>query len=166
MRFKKTKAEALQDIINDYMDVNGNGPVDMKVIAAWAIATDRWEPKPISLVRMAAAELSAAAREENYRDPQGRLVRKKHVVREATSEGEQRYLWADIEDANPEHMRRSLSQRRRGILGDCRRLKTDLDSYNENNIHGGQVQLDFDFTCDLEEMDQPTDYPDSPSEEE
>jgi hypothetical protein len=55
-------------------------------------------------------------------------------------------------------MRLSLQQRRGYIVGDCKQLKTDLESYNQNNSHGAQIQLSFDFTEDLEELDMPPEY--------
>ena len=45
-------------------------------------------------------------------------------------------------------------------MGDCKQLKTDLDSYNDNNPHGAQIQMTFNFTEDLQELDMPSEYPD------
>lgn len=47
-------------------------------------------------------------------------------------------------------------------VGDLRQLKTDQDSYNDNNAHGARIQLSFDFREDLTELEHPTEYPDSP----
>lgn len=44
-------------------------------------------------------------------------------------------------------------QRRQQILGDCKQLKSDTDSYNENRQPEIKMQMVFDFTLDLEESE-------------
>lgn len=160
---KKTRTEHLQGIINLYQNETGQVQIDLHDVASWAVRKRLWEPQSGDSIQQCAHELSRAARKEQYEDPQGRTVRKKHAVRqyihEGSSAGKQLILWADIETAPPDHMRISLQQRRGYILGDCRQLKTDLESYNENNKHGACIQLSFDFTEDLEEAEMDTEYP-------
>ena len=151
---KKTKAEHLQDILNMYFKETGHTAVDMNEVAAWAVRRSLYEASPKNTIKQCAHELARAARDEYYTDPQGRRVRKKHAVRH-----DQLVLWADIETAPPTHMRLSLQQRRMYVVGDCKQLKTDLDSYNDNNLHGAQIQMSFDFTEDLQELDMPEEYP-------
>jgi hypothetical protein len=50
-------------------------------------------------------------------------------------------------------MERSFQQRRQGIVGDCRQLKSDVDSYNHNHNTGEDIQLVLDFTADMEEYE-------------
>ena len=50
-------------------------------------------------------------------------------------------------------MQIAFQQRRRQIVGDCRQLKADVDSYNENSHPGQPIQMVFDFRNDLEELD-------------
>ncbi len=45
----------------------------------------------------------------------------------------------------------AFQQRRRGIVGDCKQLKSDVDSYNQNFNSAAAIQVIFDFTEDLEE---------------
>jgi hypothetical protein len=92
-------------------------------------------------------------REEHITDPQGRSIRAKHVVRKKIN-GEQQALWDDIRTAKPEHMEIALQQRRQQIVGDCRQLKNDMDSYNENRKPVRPIQIVFDFTNDLKEYDE------------
>jgi hypothetical protein len=47
----------------------------------------------------------------------------------------------------------AFQQRRQQIVGDCRQLKADVDSYNENYNSGEAIQTVFDFTEDLEELE-------------
>lgn len=157
---KRTKTELMQDIINDYIAETGDSEWDMKDIARWAIKNNRWELSPTNIVQKCAQELSRAARDEYYEDPQGRRVRRKHPIR-----GEQGVLWADIETAPPEHMKISLQQRRGYIVYDCVQLRKDLDSYNDNNKHGAVIQMCFDFNDDVNERLMPDEYPDSRPED-
>ena len=91
-------------------------------------------------------------REEYITDAQGRTVRAKHAAR-MEREGEQGVFWDDIRSAPRTHMEVSLKQRRQQIVGDCHQLKTDADSYNENANPGPPIQLIFDFTDDLAELE-------------
>jgi len=149
----KTRAQHLQEIADNYRAEGGVWPAPITSIAEWAIRKGLWQPRRGSLLRQCASELAAAMREEYFTDPQGRRVRKKHVYHEL-----QQMLWVDIEDARPEQMQKAFAHRRRQILGDCHQLKIDVDSYNENNAHDAHIQMCFDFTDDLVEMDQPTQY--------
>ena len=51
------------------------------------------------------------------------------------SGGEQQVFWANLRTAAPEHVELAFQQRRSQVVGDCRQLKMDVDSYNENNVH-------------------------------
>jgi hypothetical protein len=48
-------------------------------------------------------------------------------------------------------MELAFQQRRWQIVGDCKQLRTDVDSYNENYNPGPVLQTSFNFTNDLEE---------------
>jgi len=41
-----------------------------------------------------------------------------------------------------------------------------VDSYNDNNRFGAYVQLSLDFTYDVEELEQPTEYTPPPAHDE
>jgi len=162
MRMKKTKAEQLQDIVESYRAAGEEWPVSMKTVAAWAIRNHMWEPQPRSAISLCARELADALRQEYITDPQGRRVRKMHAVRqmEFLPDGERQLVfWVDIEDAKPDQMHAAFQQRRMQIFDDCRQLKTDVDSFNDNDRSGEYIQLCFDFTEDLAESEQPEVYP-------
>jgi hypothetical protein len=40
----------------------------------------------------------------------------------------------------------AFQKKRQLIFGDCRQLKTDVDSYNENYAANDPIQMIFDFT--------------------
>ena len=62
-------------------------------------------------------------------------------------------LWDDIRTADPSHMRIAFQQRRQQIVGDCKQLKTDVDSYNENGNPDEPIQLELNFTQDIAELE-------------
>lgn len=86
------------------------------------------------------------------RDPQGRTVRVKHAA--TIPRGDPRQMvWGDIRTATREHMAVAFQLRRQHILGECRQLKADVDSFNENRALSEPIQLVLDFTEDVAEME-------------
>jgi hypothetical protein len=55
-------------------------------------------------------------------------------------------------------MQLAFQQRRQQIVGDCRQLKMDVDSYNQNANSGEPIQMIFDFTLDLAEIEAAAAY--------
>ena len=162
-----TYTEALQAIVEAYRRTGQTWPTTMKEIARWAHQKKLWEPQKKDVVDQLARDLSQAMREEYYTDPQGRRVRTKHAARfaddvlpdeEGESHKKQQVLWADIRTDSADHIIKALQQRRMQIVGNCRQLKTDADSFNDNHPSGRKIQLIFDFEADLAEMDQATEY--------
>lgn len=166
MRTKKTKVEANQDIVNEYIEAGQPWPADRKTIAAWAVNSKKWAPQRRSMIDQCAQELADAMRQELEKDPQGRTVRAKLCAKisEKDAEGNlvQKTIWFG-RDAEPKLMHLGLQQQRDSILGDCKSLKTNQDSYNDNNSYGATIQLSFDFTKDIEDSEHDTEYnPPSP----
>jgi hypothetical protein len=143
--------EQLRVIADSYFSAH-DGTASARDIAAWAMRSGRWQPQPGSLINQCAEELSRAMREDYITDPQGRTVRAKHAAR-IKEHGKQTTLWADIRSAGHSHMERAFAQRRKQILGDCRQLKADADSYNDNRKPEKPIQVVFDFSLDLAELD-------------
>ena len=146
-----TFTEQMQDVANKYMASGEPWPATSRDIAGWAIRQKLWSPSREAMIDQCADQLSRAMREEYIRDPQGRTVRAKHAARKE-KDGHSITLWGDIRTADREHMELAFQQRRQQILGDCRQLKTDTDSYNQNNTTEDPIQMVFDFTLDLEEL--------------
>lgn len=147
-----TYNEQLRAIIDQYREAGQPWPAESRQIAAWAIEQGLWKPYRETIVRQCAEHLARAMREDYIVDPQGRTVRAKHAAR-ITRDGEQLILWADIRTADPQHMQIAFQQRRQQIIGDCRQLKIDVDSYNENAKPTRPIQMVFDFTQDLAELE-------------
>jgi hypothetical protein len=145
-----TLADQLHGIVDRYVEAGEPWPASARQIAGWAISQGLWKPHPTSIVDQCADQLARAMREEYIVDPQGRTVRAKHAAK-VLSAGQQMTLWADIRTAGKAHMEIAFQQRRQQVLGDCRQLKTDVDSYNENADLSEPIQMVLDFSRDLEE---------------
>lgn len=147
-----TYTKQMQHIADRYMKEYGVEYINPRDVADWAIRRGLWQPERSALIRQFTEILSRALREEYITDPQGRRVRSKHVIVEEKN-GEQTSLWGDIRTATRKHMALSFQQRRRQIVGDCRQLKIDIDSYNENYNKAEPIQMSFNFSNDLEEAE-------------
>lgn len=148
----KSRSDFLQEIVERYQDEGNTWPTSPRDIARWAIANRHWAPQPEAIVSQCAEQLSRAMATEYFNDAQGRRVRAKHAVLYPAGQT-QFVLWDDIRTAEPKHIEVALQQRRRHILHECKQLKNDVDYYNENRSPPRVVQMIFDFTLDLEEMD-------------
>lgn len=158
----KTYSDAMLDIVHRYLQDGGTEPIDLDDLARYAIKNDLWTKHGSTLVQMCKRDLSRALREQFHTDPQGRQVRTFHATKLHSAGGEQQVFWADLRTAPPEHVELAFQQRRSQIVGDCRQLKLDVDSYNENNVHSGSYQLLLDFTDDVAELEQPKEYKPKP----
>jgi hypothetical protein len=147
-----TYSTQMQAIVAAYRADGEPWPASSKEIAAWAISTDRWQLGEEAALRKCAEDISRAMREEYTTDARGRRVRLKHSAT-TTRNGEQLVLWDDIRTAPRKHMQLAFQQRRHQILGDCRQLRTDVESYNDSHPHEQPLQMVFDFSLDLEEED-------------
>jgi hypothetical protein len=148
----KTYVEQCQSIVQKYTAAGQSWPAAARDIAAWAIRNGHWEVPREKAIAHCAEDLARAMREEYIHDPQGRTVRAKHAAR-VVEDGEQRVLWADILTASHKHMEVAFQQRRQQIVGDCKQLKTDVDSYNDNVNTEEPIQMVWDFATDLEEAE-------------
>ncbi len=149
----RTYNEQMQDLARKYEAAGEEWPTALKHISAWAINQKLWEPQRMLLITKCAEDLGRALREEYITDPQGRRVRAKHAARMDRDKGEQGVLWNDIRTASHEHLKVAFQQRRQGIVGDCHRLRVDVDSYNDNRNPDEPIQLSLDFTNDVLEME-------------
>ena|SRR5947208_9451029 len=143
----------MQDVVAKYREAGEVWPASAHQIARWAISRKLWAPQPSTIVDQCADHLVRAMREEYITDPQGRAVRAKHAARVQEPDGSQTTLWADIRTAPRKHMETAFRQRRGQILGECRQLKSDVDSYNQNASPDSPIPMTFDFTDDLAELE-------------
>ena len=146
-------SEQMQEIYSLYIEEKGEVPVTMHEVADWAIRHGHWKPQPADMVSRCAEELSRALRNEYFTDPQGRRVRAKHAATIKENQSTFTY-WDDIRTASREHMGLAFQQRRVSIVADCRQLNNDVSSYNQNNNDGTPIQMIWDFTYDIQELEE------------
>ncbi len=157
IKSKQSYNERLQRIVEEYRNSGEPWPAPSKAVARWAIRTGRWAKHAASLVDICARELSHAMREEYHTDPQGRRVRTKHAAKFnfkfADGSDDQMTLWHDMRTAPRPFMERAFAQRRKQIVGDCKQLKNDVDSFNQNSSADNPIQLLLDFRDDVRELE-------------
>jgi hypothetical protein len=144
--------EQNQRIVDEYRKAGESWPATSTDIAKWAIDRHLWQINPGAIVRQCADQIANAMREEFYTDPQGRRVRLLHAT-PYPKNGRQYLLWDDMRTASTKHMHAAFQNRRQQIVMDCHQLKMDTDSYNENFNKEKPIQMIFDFTLDLAELE-------------
>ena len=161
---KKSYREQLQELVQEYRDVGMPWPAESEQISQWAITKRKWAPRPETLVKRLAKMLSRAMRDETFRDPQGRKVRRKHAVplSKLTADGvyTQHIFWTDMVDAERDQMHAAFQLRRQQTSGDVKQLATDVDSYNENYNKKESIEISLDFTDDVADARHPATYED------
>ncbi len=149
--------DTMLDIVDMYLANGGLSPINLDDLARFAINQGLWAKSTSKMLQLCKRDFSRAFREQYHTDEQGRRGRSYHAA--ISNDGDkQGVFWDDIRTAPPEHMEVAFQQRRSQVVGDCRQLKADVDSYNENNTHGGHYQLCLDFRDDVAEHEQPTEY--------
>jgi hypothetical protein len=145
--------QTLRQYVREFIAEQGDDrPFTNSDIARWALVTGRVEREAGYAARLLeqklAREFSESMREAYTTDEQGRVVREMYAARIAG-----RMRWNSRLRATRSFMETSAVQRREQIVGDCRHLKTDVDSANENLYPDSPIQMSFDFTPDLAELE-------------
>jgi len=144
--------EQNQAIVAKYRATKQPWPATATDIARWAIAKKLWQIHPGRVVRQCADQIAEAMRQEYITDPQGRRVRVKHVA-PYSEKGQLSLKWDDMRTAPYGHMQMAFAYKRNLIVSDCRQLKLEIDSYNQNYNKEKPIQGFFDFTDDLTELE-------------
>lgn len=121
-------------------------------LARWALTTGRVKRErgyaERLVIQKLGLEFAEAMREDYTSDPQGRTVREMLAARIG---GKTR--WNSRNSASRGFLETSFIQRREQVVGDCRHLKNEVDSFNENRGADNPIQMTFDFTNDLAELE-------------
>lgn len=147
-----TYVKQMQRIVDEYRLSGLPWPTSAKSIADWAISAGKWELPAAAIRRRCADDIASAMREEYMTDRKGRRVRLLHPA-PLSVDGQTEMIWDDIRSASRDHMQVSFQHRRKGIVGDCRQMKVDVDSYNDAHPDAEPIQIVFDFTMDLAELE-------------
>ncbi len=148
-----TQQQQYLDIKDAYVADGQPWPARMREMARWAIATGKYEPPPSDAEERLARLMADALAQEYITDPQGRSVRRNHAAQRRNKDGQFAWEWDSIDHASRPHMETALQTRRQAVVADCKQLKTDADSYNENYNPGEPIQLPLDFTNDVAEAE-------------
>lgn len=146
-----TYHQQMQEIFRQYQAEVSPDPVDLREVAAWAISSGLWKPRPADIHARFSEDMAEALRDHFRTDNSGRRYRVNHAVR-ASRDGRQYSFWADIDSAPRSHMEKAFAQRRKQIVGDCHQLRLDLDHFNSVHPDEEQLELVLDFTDDVAEM--------------
>jgi hypothetical protein len=144
--------EQLQKIVSDYRAAGQPWPASAEAMAEWAVSHDRYQLTRGMAVSQCKEQIARAMRLEHVTDSKGRSVRRYYAARFRRGD-KQTTLWADWNADRP-FMEVAVANRRNQVLGECRQLKTDVDSYNDRRCPDDPIQVAFDFTVDLEELEQ------------
>jgi hypothetical protein len=145
-----TYNEQLQKIWHEFEKENGNVPATAREAVKWGVARGMIQMPKVDPYDKIAEDMARALREEYGTDQYGRRYRKNHAVR-VSKGGVQHTMWAIMDNAPREYMRKAFVQRRDQIVGDCVQLATDVVVYNSMNAEQEPIQIPFDFTHDVEE---------------
>lgn len=140
------------DLVRDWQVATGKREISTPEVARWAIANRKYAPEPADEVNRLSNKLAKALAHEHFTDPQGRSPRLMHAVTNRDGQTKMTF-WYDIRSTSPDIMLRALQQRRAQNLADNLQLKIDQDSYNDNYNSGKPIQLVFDYTLDLIELE-------------
>ncbi|HZZ81470.1 MAG TPA: hypothetical protein VFE62_23410 [Gemmataceae bacterium] len=141
-----------------------NSPVNLNDVYQYACSIGWQEPQSDPKQRFR-KDMARALREDHFTDFKGRVVRRYHARKCVYIDSEGAYvqevLWDDmLNDPTPvrEHMEASFTQRRNQAAGELHQLKNDVDHYNDRNPGQSPILMLWDFTGDMNEQDQPTEY--------
>ncbi|MFT9331918.1 MAG: hypothetical protein ABF533_07830 [Acetobacter persici] len=155
-------SEQMQAIFERYRATVSSDPVSLDEVAAWALNEGLFRPSPRDVAKLCRDALADSLRQEKRIDAKGRKYRAKHSVR-TWIKGQQLSLWADIDNAPRDFMKKSFAQRRQSIVGDCFQIKQDVDHFNDERQDEEPIQIILDFTEDVAEMEA-TQHPDQDDE--
>ncbi len=146
-----TKDEQLQNIWHQFETENDHLPTGTREVGEWAVSRGLIGLPEVDPYDVLAGQIARALREETTEDADGRRYRVNHAAR-ITKNGVQHTFWAMMNFAPHAHMEISFAQRREQVIGDCVKLKRDVDVYNSRIVdQHPPIQLVLDFTEDVEE---------------
>lgn len=142
---------------------------DPDEICEWALRVGIYNVKPIRPVDQLKRRFCRHLNHRYITDPQDREVRALHAVpyEEITSDGvKQGFKYYPLFTTEPEKIKLSLGNRRRGAFNRVLQIEKDRLSYNDNNVFKATIdQMSFNFDPTIAESLMPTTYPDSPPDD-
>jgi hypothetical protein len=148
----------------------GDKPVALDEVYDFAARHHLWAPPPYDVKKQFRKDMAKALRDGYFLDDRGRPVRRYHAAKRVHCDAfgvyVQQMLWADmLSDPPPQrdHMEVALKGRREQIVGDCYQLKIDVEYYNDKHSPDAPIRMLWDFTNDMNDREQPTEYNPEPA---
>lgn len=149
---KKTMPEACRDLIAAYCKAKGTTEYSAIAVARWALETGQAAPRRRDPGKELAKDISKIANALHHRDKQQRLVKTMHAAKyERILPGGQKtfeIIWDHLDTMSDDHATVSFEQRYRQVVGHANSLRTDMDSFYENNPNAGE-RRQLSFNLDL-----------------
>ncbi len=142
----------MQRIVQEYRAAGQPWPAMAKEIAAWAISRGKWVMPATAVLNRCSQDIAEAMGELYFTDKKGRRVRALHPAT-VQRQGVLCTEWDDLRTASRSHMVLSFQQHRRRIVGECRELNTARMSWNDSHLNCEPIQISFNFTMDLAELE-------------
>ena len=146
-----TQAEEIQGLARQFRAERGTPEIDAHELARWILGKGWPPPTPISPEDRLAKTITRALREEIRHDPvTGRPYRANHAYLSGFNQQGTFWSWIDIDEAQRGPMRKSLTTRREQMVGDGLQLSLDADHWNSIHPSEEPIQIELDFTEDIE----------------
>ena len=150
--------DAMLKLFDKFKKTHGiSGPSNLWDAATWMVRSREYTPAPIRLIAQCRRQLAIALGSKRRTDAQGRRVKAMHAAKypRMDKSGQLRFetMWDDGETMIADHAHVSFTQRWYQIAGECRSLKRDMDSWNDNNPNavGHEIQKSFNFDLEIED---------------
>ncbi len=165
----RTKAgydELMQRIFHDFSATKGDDPIDLDECFEKARADRLWERPRESDRAIFKRDMSRALSRQRITDANGNSIRPNLALRIKRPDGQGYFhFWGEMLRMKPRHVEMSLKQRLLSIAGRAIQLDRDTSYYNENNVHGAQLEFDYNLQPHVENARNPTEYPDERPED-
>ena len=142
-----TKRQQLLRIRDEYRKSHNNEPASAREMADWAVTEGMYKLAQYATEQRCAEELADVMRQEHMTVEGHRRVRTMH-----SWSSEQRKLWDHIQTISRENMKLSVALKRKGIVGEVRQIKIDLDYFNEVHADEAPLQMSINFENDLADV--------------
>jgi hypothetical protein len=166
-----TRNEQMQRLFHDYEKHIGK-PATLAAAMEWGLANGRASLPEVDPRSIFIRDMKNALRSETAIDDEGREYRVNAAVTFTADGGIQEAFWGSVDSKTTagDFVSEWIGQRRKGIVDDCVKLKTDVDHYNSTHRSRKPIQLVLDFTDDVAEkeaarnpsQDDGPDGPDAP----
>ena len=145
------KTQEMQRLARLWKEEQGKSEVDVHELARWAVGRGWPAPAPIDPIDRVANGFARALREEiRYDTKTGQPYRANHAYRIGVNQQGTLWSWIDIDEAKRGPMRKSLQTRREQMVGDGLQLSLDADHWNSIHPNEQPIQIELDFTEDVE----------------